>query len=290
MDTLANGILTAQINPVGAELTSLRMEGLERIWQGDPAVWTGHSPLLFPLIGRLIGQQYELDGRYIQAPRHGFCRARPFETVEKADTAVRYRTREDEGTLAVYPFQFTLEVAFSLEKNVIVKKQTVTNRSRQEMPFELGGHDAYCTALMPGECREDYAVAFEGMEVLEPYGMDGEGILTLPKGRIPLNGGVLDKLPQALGLDTVILGDIPIRRVSLFSRKSPRRVTVEFPDFPYLGIWTAQTATPGNYLCLEPWTTLPDGYFMGRRLTDKPGIQILPAGESRTYTYRAEFA
>ena len=79
MITLENGILTAKVNPWGAELTSLKLDGMERIWEGDPAIWGRHAPTLFPLIGRLIGQQYELDGEMISAPMHGFCREREFE-------------------------------------------------------------------------------------------------------------------------------------------------------------------------------------------------------------------
>lgn len=289
MDYLQNGILSAAINPKGAELYSLQLDGLERIWQGDPAIWGRHAPLLFPLIGRLKDQQYELDGQMIQAPMHGFCRDRMFETVEADDLHVRYRTQDDASTRAVYPFHFTLEVEFQLEENAIVKRHTVTNRSDREMPFELGGHDAYRTTLMPGETMADYAIAFEGVDHLEPFAMDETGTLDLPKGNIPLEGPLLTKLPQDVGLDTIVLEGLPVRKASLISRKSPRKVTVEFEDFPYLGIWTAQKGVVTNYICIEPWSTLPDGHFMGRKLTDKPGIVVLAPGESKTLTFRTFF-
>ena len=80
-----------------------------------------------------------------------------------------------------------------------------------------------------------------------------------------------------------------MRRATLLSRKSARKVTVEFDDFPYLGIWTAQKGVVTNYICIEPWSTLPDGHFMGRRLTDKPGIVVLEPGESKTLTFRSAF-
>lgn len=289
MNHLQNGILSAAINPKGAELYSLELDGIERIWQGDPAIWGRHAPLLFPLIGRLKNQQYELGGQIIQAPMHGFCRDRVFEVVEADDRHVRYRTQDDEGTRAVYPFSFTLDVEFILEENAIVKRHTVTNRSNREMPFELGGHDAYRTTLMPGETMADYAIAFEGMDHLEPFAMDETGTLDLPKGNIPLEGPLLTKLPQDVGLDTIVLEGLPVRRASLISRKSPRKVTVEFEDFPYLGIWTAQKGVVTNYICIEPWSTLPDGHFMGRKLTDKPGIVVLAPGESKTLSFRTFF-
>lgn len=289
MDYLQNGILSAAISPKGAELYSLELDGMERIWQGDPAIWGRHAPLLFPLIGRLKNQQYELDGKMIQAPMHGFCRDRMFEVVEADDRHVCYRTQDDEETRAVYPFSFTLDVEFQLEENTLIKRHTVTNCSDREMPFELGGHDAYRTTLIPGETMADYAIAFEGLDHLEPFAMDETGTLDLPKGNIPLEGPLLTKLPQDVGLDTIVLENLPVRKVSLVSRKSPRKVTVEFEDFPYLGIWTAQKGVVTNYICIEPWSTLPDGHFMGRKLTDKPGIVVLAPGESKTLTFRSSF-
>ncbi len=289
MDYLQNGILSAAINPKGAELYSLELDGIERIWQGDPAIWGRHAPLLFPFIGRLKNQQYELGGQMIKAPMHGFCRDRMFETVEADNLHVRYRTQDDEETRAVYPFSFTLEVEFILEENTLIKRHTVTNRSDREMPFELGGHDAYRTTLIPGETMGDYAIAFEGVDHLEPFAMDETGTLDLPKGHIPLEGPLLTKLPQDVGLDTIVLEGLPVRKATLVSRKSPRKVTVEFEDFPYLGIWTAQKGVVTNYICIEPWSTLPDGHFMGRKLTDKPGIVVLAPGEQKTLTFRSTF-
>lgn len=289
MDYLENGILSAEINPKGAELYSLQLDGLERIWGGDPTIWGRHAPLLFPFIGRLECQQYELDGQVISAPMHGFCRDRVFQRSELTPTRVCYRTQDDQDTYAVYPFHFTLEVEFELEENTLIKRHRVTNRSHRVMPFELGGHDAYRTTLIPGETMADYAIAFEGLDHLEPFAMDENGMLNLPKGNIPLEKGLLTKLPQEVGLDTIVLEGLPVRKAALVSRKSERRVTVEFDDFPYLGIWTAQKGVPTNYICIEPWSTLPDGHFMGRRLEDKPGIVLLSPGESKTLSFRTTF-
>lgn len=289
MQVLKNEWITARINPKGAELSSVILEGVERMWQGDPAIWGRHSPLLFPLIGRLKEQKYEYDGRMIDAPTHGFCRDRQFRVVEKTDTLVRFATESDPDTRTVYPFDFALEVEFELVGHSIIKRHRVTNRSAVELPFELGGHDAYRTTLFPGEEMCDYAIAFEGLGELHPYAMDEKGILGLPEMVIPLEGGLLTKLPEQVGLDTIVLADLPVRKAALVSRKTGTRVTVEFDDFPYLGIWTAQKGVTTHYICIEPWSTLPDGHFMGRKLTDKPGICLLSPGESRTLTYTTTF-
>ena len=56
MIEIKNERLTAVFSTHGAELQSLRdQNGVERIWQGDPAFWTGHAPVLFPVAGALRG-------------------------------------------------------------------------------------------------------------------------------------------------------------------------------------------------------------------------------------------
>ncbi len=290
MNILKNEFITATINPKGAELSSVVLDGIERIWQADPQIWDRHSPLLFPFIGRLKDQQYELDGAVIDAPRHGFCRDRMFQVVELSDTKVRYKTESDCGTMAVYPFHFTLEIEFELVGRSIIKRHIVTNCSHRALPFEVGGHDAYRTTLFSGEEMADYAIAFEGIDELHPYAMDEGGMLDLPEMTVPLEDGLLTKLPEQLGLDTIVLADLPVRKAALVSRKNGTRVTVEFDDFPYLGIWTAQKGVQTHYICIEPWSTLPDGNFMGRKLTDKQGICLLQPDETKTLTYTMTFA
>lgn len=290
MNILKNEFITVAINPKGAELSSVVLDGIERIWQADPQIWDRHSPLLFPFIGRLKNQQYELDGAVIDAPRHGFCRDRMFQVVEHSDTKVRYKTESDCDTMSVYPFHFTLEIEFELAGHSIIKRHIVTNRSHRELPFEVGGHDAYRTTLFPGEEMADYAIAFEAVDELHPYAMDEGGMLDLPEMTVPLEDGMLTMLPEQLGLDTIVLADLPVRKAALVSRKNGTRVTVEFDDFPYLGIWTAQKGVQTHYICIEPWSTLPDGNFMGRKLTDKQGICLLQPDETKTLTYTMTFA
>ena len=178
---LENGALSVIISPVGAELQSVVCGGVERMWSGDPAVWGRRAPLLFPLIGRLRDGWYANGGRRVDAPMHGFCRDRLFAAEQESGARVRFETASDRQTRAVYPFDFRLTVDFSLEGSSIVKSHTVENLGDVPMPFELGGHEAYATRLMPGERMVDCFVRFEDIDKLEMFGMDEAGILTLPK-------------------------------------------------------------------------------------------------------------
>ena len=51
--TLENEILTVTVTTSGAQVKSVlrKCDGVEHIWQADPAVWGQHAPILFQ-IGR----------------------------------------------------------------------------------------------------------------------------------------------------------------------------------------------------------------------------------------------
>ncbi len=286
---LKNDVLSVRVSSEGAELQSVVRDGVERMWSGDPAVWGRRAPLLFPLIGRLRDGWYANGGERVDAPMHGFCRDRPFVAEQVSSTQARFATAADEGTRAVYPFDFRLRVDFSLEGATIVKTHTVENAGDVPMPFELGGHEAYATRLLPGERMADCFVRFEGVDAIEMFGMDEAGILTLPKIEVPLEDGRLTKTPEQLGIDTVVLENVPGSAVALASGANGYEVTVEFPDFPYLGIWTKAGQADARYLCLEPWSALPDAHFSPRELAERPGVRVLAPGERATLTYRMTF-
>lgn len=291
--TIESSSLKASVAAMGAELQSVVCAGVERMWCADPSVWPRHAPLLFPLIGRMRNGQCKLGGKLVSVPRHGFCRNRPFEAEQASSSCVRFRTRSDDETRQAYPFDFALEVEFSIEESTLAKTHRITNTGDAPMPFELGGHEAYALLLTPGERSADYYVQIGSGQLsrVEAYQMDAEGILQLPKVKIPLRNGCLRHTPEQLGLDTIVLEGLPERFATLACDKSDRAVTVDFPDFPYLGIWTKPVGAGSNarYLCIEPWSALPDAHFASGELAEKPGVRTLAPGECAALTYRMTF-
>lgn len=80
-DTIAissDGI-EARISTRGAELVSLSSKDTgEVLWQGGDGFWSAHSPLLFPVVGRLVGDEIQVEGRRYPMPIHGFARSLQF--------------------------------------------------------------------------------------------------------------------------------------------------------------------------------------------------------------------
>ena len=288
--TLHNEFLTVEIEDVGAQLASITSkDGTQYLWQGDPDIWPRRAPLLFPVIGRLKDGQYTLGEEVHTIPTHGFCRDALFAVEQHSDTSVSFHLSDSEETRAVYPFAFALTVTYNLEENRLIKAHKVENRSEREMYYELGGHDGFRAPLAEGEKMDDYAIRIPGLEAIQPYAMNEE-LMLIPKNVIvPLHDGRISLKPSVYGQDTIILDQFPQSKAILVDGQDRPRVTLEFGDFPYLGIWTMAKDFDTNYVCIEPWTTLPDGTFVGRGLKDKAGIRSLAAGQSETVTYTTIF-
>lgn len=288
--TLENGRLRAEFDTLGAQLTSVRdARGTQYIWQADPGVWGRHAPNLFPFIGRLKDGRYTLDGEEYAISTHGFARDREFSVAERTDASVSFRLTDSEETRRVYPFPFVLTITYTLEDNRLLKACTVENPSDRTLFYEFGGHDGYRAPLEEGETMADYSIRLPGVEELRPYGMDPAGLLTPKEASFPLEEGRIALTPASYGLDTVILDSLPRRRASLVDKAGRERVRVDFPDFPYLGLWTPDKPFDTGFVCIEPWSSLPDAHFVGRGLEDKAGVRSLPPGGAETLRYTVTF-
>ena len=136
---------------------------------------------------------------------------------------------------------------------------------------------------------DDYAIRIPGLDSIQPYEMDAS-LMIVPKDPVyALNNGRIPLKPSVYRQDTIILGELPVSKAVLVDGQDRPRITLEFDDFPYLGIWTQAKDFDTNYVCIEPWTTLPDATFVGRGLNEKMGIRSLASGCSETLTYTTTF-
>ncbi|MDI1283067.1 MAG: aldose 1-epimerase family protein, partial [Reyranella sp.] len=79
---ISSAALSARISPMGAELIRLQDgRGADLLWNGDPAFWTGHAPLLFPIVGEAKGNRIRVAGTAYEIGRHGFARTSTFALV-----------------------------------------------------------------------------------------------------------------------------------------------------------------------------------------------------------------
>ena len=282
---LKKGDLRATARSLGGELISLRDgEGLEYIWQGDPAFWSGQNPILFPIVGALKDGRTDIGGKTYEMGRHGFARGMEFSPVEQGEDFVTLELRENEDTLAHYPFPFALRVTHRLLEDGFSTTLTVENTGTASMPFCIGGHTAIRCPLQAGERFEDYELLFEEPEHADSHLLSPEGIILHDGRRAMLNESTVLPLDYETfrELDTVIFSMLRSGTVSLLHRETGRGVCLDFHEFPMVAFWTKPEAP---YLCLEPWQGCAAWDNESGRFEDKPFCESLEPGREKALTY-----
>ena len=266
--------LSAAINPFGAELTHLRdRQGRELMTDADPKFWTGHAPLLFPIVGRLNGDVLRLDGAEYPMKQHGFARRSAFTLVDHGAAHARFRLEDDAETRAAYPFAFAFDAAYSIDGDTLTLAITIANRGDVSMPASFGFHPGFAWPLPYGAAREDHRIVFADAEP-GPLVELSDG-LTVPGERAsPLDGRVLHLKEGMFDDDALIWNGLTSRSVSYGAPDGPH-LNIAF-DADKLGIWSKPGAAP--FVCIEPWHGIadPQGYTGDFRA--KPGVFEIAAG------------
>ncbi len=287
MYQLENERFCVAINEQGAELSSWisKKTGTEYVWQADPAVWKRHAPILFPIVGRLKDKTYTVGGKPYQITQHGFGRDLVWQANQVDACCVEFLLQQSDVTKAMYPWDFSCTVRYTLTEDTLRKEHIVTNDSDTDLYYEIGGHDAYTLCWEPDEKITDYFVAFEGVEALHPILTDENVMLSQRHGSLALEDGCLPITRETFRNDAIIMDDLPVRRVTLGSLKNNRTVTMDFADFPYFAVWSTYQAFDVPYVCLEPWSTLPDGGYLDYAIEQKEGVRLLHPGQEETLVF-----
>jgi galactose mutarotase-like enzyme len=270
--------LRASVSSLGAELQQLQTaSGLELLWDGNPTVWAGRSPLLFPIVGQVTDDRITVGGTRYPLSRHGFARTSTFELVEALPSRCLWRLRPSASTRARYPFAFRLDVAYALDGHRLTMGATVANEGDTPMPASFGFHPAFRWPLQPGASRERHEVRFEKPEPAPLRRLDN-GLLgeTVPS---PVQGDRL-ALADALFVDDALIWDRLQSRSLTYGGPSGPTLRLAFPHMPHLGIWTKPGA---SYICLEPWQGFSSPVGFDSELADKPGIVTLAPGTARLF-------
>ena len=279
--TIASEKLTAAINPLGAELWSLTgPDGAEWMTDADPAFWTGHAPVLFPIVGALSGGRYRLDGREYALPKHGFARTSTFAVTEQAQDRATFRLADDAATRSVYPFAFTLDIAFRLAGDLLAMTATVTNRGDAPMPFSFGFHPAFAWPLPGGADKASHRIEFAAPEPAGIRRLDpASGLMLAERFASPVEGRVLAPDAALFEADALMWDRLASRSLR-FGADGGGSLEIAFPDTPMLGIWQKPGA---GYLCIEPWQGIADPVGFAGDFRGKPGVAELAPSAARAF-------
>ena len=276
--TIRSAALSAAINPFGAELTHLRdAEGRELMTNADPAFWTGHAPILFPVVGMPYDQTICLNGTVYPMPKHGFARHSLFEITARGEDSVTFTLTDSPETRAAYPFAFRLDIIFTIVGATLTIEARIHNPADASLPASFGFHPAFAWPLPYGKDRADHRITFDADEPDALRVIAADGTIAAGTRSSPLDGRTLHLRDDLFANDALVWDHVRSDAVTYGAPQGPQ-LHIAFPDTPMLGIWTKPGAA---YVCVEPWHGIadPEGYTGDYR--EKPGVFEVPAGGTR---------
>ena len=280
--TIKSSGITATIRAGGAELCSLRNAAAqELLWQAGEA-WPRHSPLLFPIVGRLKNDELRHRGKTYPITQHGVARDHRFVWLEQEPTFCKLVLYDNPETRSRYPFAFRLEVTYTVEGTDLHVGLQVTNMGEETLPASIGAHPAFNWPLLPGLDKQDYALTFSHVETAAIRRLRGGLMLATPEPT-PIAGKILPLSEKLFDDDAVILERPASNSVRFAADRGPS-IEMSWDGFRELGIWSKPSGAP--FLCIEPWHGFASPVDFEGEFTAKPGLMHIAPSTTRGLSYR----
>ncbi|QND64808.1 aldose 1-epimerase family protein [Mesorhizobium loti] len=280
--TLHGDGISATVVGQGAELVSLRdAGGTEFLWQAGPE-WRRHSPVLFPIVGRLKGDRLHHQGQTYPMTQHGFARDKPFGWAHRGPGSCTLVLTDDTDTRARYPFSFRLEVTYALDRKQLSVSFDITNTGDEPLPASVGAHPAFNWPLLPDLAKTDYRLTFADDEPA-PIRRLKEGLLLPTPQPTPVEGNVLALSERLFDEDAVIMDQPASTSVRYAAERGPA-IEMSWQGVQELGVWSKPGGAP--FLCIEPWHGIASPVDFDGDFVDKPGLMLIAPGAKRVMSYQ----
>lgn len=250
---LENEYLRVKFRSFGGEMCSLqeKSDGTEYLWNGDETWWKFCSPILFPTVGIVKDGKYTHEGKTYTLGGHGFSRTSEFTLTQKTDNFIEFKLQYSDATLEHYPFKFALRIGYLLEGKTVKVSWIVENLDDREIFFQIGAHPALRTYRNDNEKFECYYLDFGTEQHSKTFVVDPK-VLLLHEKRPDLNGKTYDLDYDNFKGGVHIYDDLQTDTVTLRNRYNSKAISLKFPGFPFLGIWTPERGG-APFICIEPW-------------------------------------
>lgn len=290
--TLTSGSTTLTVSSHGAEMVSLKRDGVEYLWNGDAKYWNRHAPVLFPFVGQVRDKKYRWKGVEYPMGQHGFARDKEFTLVDQEEDQLIFQLDADEETKKVYPFDFQLIVGYTLDEGSVEVVWNVVNPGRENLYFSIGGHPAFMCPVNGEGDWGDYRIEFR---------QEGEVLREITTRPITTGGNVgdativtaldeqgrLTPTDELLGGDALILEDCQCDEISLAKAGQDPYLTVSFGT-PVVGVWSP-VGKHAPFICIEPWYGRTDRDSFTGELDEREYGNVLAPGAEFLGGYTVEF-
>lgn len=269
--TLKNGNTTMIIDRIGAQIVSLKINGVEVMFQGalkpESAQWKASAKNLFPNPGpvgtsspdgELEVEEYDNNGKiekYVvynhnggnyRGKQHGFAQDEEFKVFgHTEDTCFLSISAERNQTYTQYPYNYKYDIDLSVSEGGLKYASHVRNMDNKPILAGMGWHPAFMLHDDPSR----YSIVFKNLA--------GDDTCEIEEGReyeiydniISNNKSV--KFGGIKSVDVVLVyTDDEGNKVPYLSMHS---------EEPYIILWSKNATEKGQkqFICIEPWNTTP---------------------------------
>lgn len=283
-------MLKIQTKKSGAELTSIKYNGKEMLFQGAKVLdsngniyWKRQAPILFPIVGQLKSSQTQIEDKIYEMSQHGFARDMDFEEISKTENKHHYMLKYNEGTLKKYPYKFELHVIYEIIGDTLTVTYKVKNIDDKKIYFGLGGHPAFNCDYSNGE----YEISFSENEDKIEFLKLKNGLIDTEKAQNILQDNKIYLKEDTFDNDAVIMKNLKSNKVVLQNHETNQKILeFDFTGFPYLALWSKKGAP---FVCIEPWQNTADRIDSTQIYKDKENIIELPKDKKFECKYSIKF-
>lgn len=281
--SIENEFVSVKVKQFGAELNSFKSKetDTEYLWQGNPDVWYGQSPILFPIVGTLLNNKYRVDGKEYEMFRHGIARKRDFEVKEQGEDYIILTQKWNEETLKAYPYKYIYDIEFRLDGKKLSVTSIIKSDDGEKIYFSIGGHPGF-------NCKMGDYLEFEKEETeLVNEMIDEDSILFDEKFPVPVDGKIFTVTEHIFDKDAHVLSGFKSKKCTLKGENRKGDIEFTFGDAPYLGLW----AKPGaDYVCIEPWYGINDSREEKADFSQKRAIESVEKDGEFVFKWSAEIS
>ena len=271
-------MLEIKTTKLGAELTSIKLDGKEKLHQGE-MYWKRHAPILFPIVGQIKEGKTIIDDRTFKMGQHGFARDMEFEEIEQN----KFLLRSSKETLEKFPYKFELYVQYSIQDNELTVQYQVMNKDNKQMLFGIGGHPAFICDYSTG----NYQIQFNKEETEVEFMQLESGLISNQKAQNIMKDNSIYLTENIFKNDAIIMKNLKSNKVTLYNKKTNKKVLdFDFTGFPYLALWSKIGAP---FVCIEPWFNTADKVDSSGIFKEKENILKLESEEKFECRYKIKF-
>jgi galactose mutarotase-like enzyme len=250
------------------------------LWQKNDQLWNRFAPILFPIVGRLLNDQYTLNHQSYGMRQHGFARDQVFHVIDHSEDSITLRLTDNEQTRVQYPFAFELQVKYTLFQDALEIEHRVTNLDTTELFYSLGGHPGF---HIEGKLSE-YYLDFGSDYAVQQYLITGNYYNGKTK-EIQLSRK-FELSDDLFTSDAIVIKQPPFQSIGFGKINGPKILSLHCDTWTAVGLWTKPGAP---FFCIEPWWGWADALDSSGNIKEKEGIMSLASGSHSTHKYCIEF-